>query len=566
MRKKSKIFSMDIKALYPSLRKQVCKDAMQWIINKTEVSVEDMDWTQVTRYIAVMMSPEDIEKEGLTDVIPGRVKVTRRKLTMHSLSVNSADQDWLPSAPPNELQQRKLLGLVMTIAVDVIMSNHTFMLGDDVFLQTDGGPIGLEFAGAIARVVMMWWDHLYLEKVNSEGIYLPLYERYVDDSNQAVYVPDGVDEEQLMIKLKQIADSILPGIITEMDMPKNYPDKKLPILDMKCFVEDGFLMYEHYEKPMATKLIISSRSAHSSQTKKSVLINECVRRILNTSPRLSWDDYVVPHLDEYCRRMMAAGYNQSYRKEILRNAIKIYDSKVKNDRDGIQPLNRPRGYRKSERRVEKRMKKKTWGTRGGFTAPIIVPCTPGGELAQRMRKVCEAEAIPGLRFKVSERGGRTIERQLQKSNPTASDECGRPGCDPCEQPGGNGGTKLCHKSNVVYKYVCQFQDCDASYIGETSRNLFSRNGEHVYKYKGGKNRTSKKLQDQSFMFQHQTSKHDGLPSNFKSEIVRSYSDCLSRQAGEAIFINKMSGEILNSKSEFYQPSIVTIRREISRGL
>ena len=68
------------------------------------------------------------------------------------------------------------------------------------------------------------------------------------------------------------------------------------------------------------------------------------------------------------------------------------------------------------------------------------------------------------------------------------------------------------------------------------------------------------------MFQHQTSKHDGLPSNFKSEIVRSYSDCLSRQAGEAIFINKMSGEILNSKSEFYQPSIVTIRREISRGL
>ena len=88
----------------------------------------------------------------------------------------------------------------------------------------------------------------------------------------------------------------------------------------------------------------------------------------------------------------------------------------------------------------------------------------------------------------------------------------------------------------------------------------------MYKYNGGKNKTSKKLQDQSFMFQHQVSKHDGLPSNFKSEIVRSYSDCLSHQAGEAIFINKMSGEILNSKSEFYQPSIVTIRREISRGL
>ena len=44
-----------------------------------------------------------------------------------------------------------------------------------------------------------------------------------------------------------------------------------------------------------------------------------------------------------------------------------------------------------------------------------------------------------------------------------------------------------------------------------------------------------------------------------------YSDSLSRQPGEAIFISKMSGEISNSKSEFHQPSIVKIRREISRG-
>ena len=307
-------------------------------------------------------------------------------------------------------------------------------------------------------------------------------------------------------------------------------------------------------------------SAHSSQTKKSVLINEYVRRMLNTSPCLSWDKYVVPHLTEYCRRMMAAGYDQSFRKEIIRNAINIYDSKVKNDLEGVQPLNRPRGYRKSERRLEKRMKKKTWGTRGGFIAPIIVPATPNGELAARMRVVCEAEAVPGLKFKITERGGRTLERQLQKSNPTSSDQCGRPGCGPCEQPGGNGGTKLCHRSNVVYRYSCQFPDCDAEYVGETSRNLYTRDSEHMYKYHGGKNGGSQKLKEQSFMFNHQKDKHNSLPANFKSQIIRSYSDSLSRQAGEGIFITKMSGEILNSKSEFYQPSIVKVRREVTRGL
>ena len=126
-----------------------------------------------------------------------------------------------------------------------------------------------------------------------------------------------------------------------------------------------------------------------------------------------------------------------------------WDSKLKDEREGVKPLNCPRGYRRLERRHEKRIKKRTWGTKGGFTAPVIVPATPGGELARRLREVAEAEAIPGLKFKISERGGMTIERQLQKSNPTGSSECGRPTCGPCSQPGGNGGSKLCQK-NILF--------------------------------------------------------------------------------------------------------------------
>ena len=43
-------------------------------MNKSGVSVENVDWTQVTRYVAINMTPEDIDKEGVSDVIPGRVK------------------------------------------------------------------------------------------------------------------------------------------------------------------------------------------------------------------------------------------------------------------------------------------------------------------------------------------------------------------------------------------------------------------------------------------------------------------------------------------------------------
>ena len=50
-----------------------------------------------------------------------------------------------------------------------------------------------------------------------------------------------------------------------------------------------------------------------------------VRRILNTSTRLEWDEYVAPTLSEYMKRMALAGYNENYRKTTLIHAISIFD-------------------------------------------------------------------------------------------------------------------------------------------------------------------------------------------------------------------------------------------------
>ena len=140
---------MDVKMLYPSLRKDVCKKAIIWIIDVNQISLDNVDWVQMTRYIAVNMTPEEIANEGLSDVIPGRVRQSRVKLTMNALKVKTADKDWLPAPPPNDAQKLKIFGLVMAIGIDTIMSNHTFMMGDDVFLQTNGGPIGLEAVGVV---------------------------------------------------------------------------------------------------------------------------------------------------------------------------------------------------------------------------------------------------------------------------------------------------------------------------------------------------------------------------------------------------------------------------------
>ena len=131
------------------------------------------------------------------------------------------------------------------------------------------------------------------------------------------------------------------------------------------------------------------------------------------------------------KRMMAGGYHEKYQENVLRNALAVYDSKLKDDAEGSVPLNRPRGYKKAERRKEKRRKRNSWGTKGGHIAPIIVPSTPNGELARRLRKVAEEETIPGIKFKVAEHGGKTVGGQLQKTNSTGSSGCQEVKCPVC---------------------------------------------------------------------------------------------------------------------------------------
>ena len=110
---------------------------------------------------------------------------------------------------------------------------------------------------------------------------------------------------------------------------------------------------------------------------------------------------MAPVLTDYMARMKAAGYDENFRKHVLLNALAVNDGKVRKAEAGEVPLNRPAGYRKIQRRKEKKAKKKNWGNKGGYLAPIIVPSTPNGELARWLRKICERNKV--VRFKIVER-------------------------------------------------------------------------------------------------------------------------------------------------------------------
>ena len=370
---------------------------------------------------------------------------------------------------------------------------------------------------------------------------------------------EGNDDKRLANILKDIANDVQEGIKMEEDYPSKNENGRMPILDMSVWTDEetGFIMYAHYEKPMASKLIMHAQSAQSSSCKKSVHTQEVMRRLLNSSVRLDWDTEVAPVITEYMGRMKKAEYDEIYRKRVLDKALSIYDKMKREDAEGITPLNRPREWKRDERRKKKFKKKHNWATKGGFIAPIFVPPTPNGELAKMLKDIAEKEAESEVKFKIVESGGRTIQSIVQKSNPTETAGCEDDKCVGCKNGRGEGGR--CRTSNINYEYECQL--CPpgekSKYIGESSRNLFSRGQEHDRNYRTRKNG--------SFMLKHQMEKHNGIEGVFTARVTGSDRDCLTRQVREAVRIRRCQVPVLNGKSEWHQPALWQVQNEIYRG-
>ena len=572
------VISMDVKALYPSMEWSEIMTAVREMVENSSEEIENVNWYELGKYLAVTMEPEQIEREGLRHVIPMRKTEheTHRKITVAYLCDKNNDHKWGNARSPGHRQRKKMLGIAIAEGVRTCMANHVYCMGDRIYLQSEGGPIGLELTGAVSRPFMARWDRLYLERVQQAGGEMLMYKRYVDDSNQIGKVPppgarydpalrkivvdeDHTDEnsqpdERLARVLLDVANDIMECVKMEADWPSRNNDKRLPILDMKVWTDDeGQALYCHYEKPVSSKTVLHSKSAHSPTCKRSVHTQEILRRMLNCSPKLSWDAEAVPAVSEYMRRLHVAGYGERYRENVLKQALSIYDKKWKDHHEGTRPVFRPKGYKKEERKREKEKKKKEWSRKGGGIAPIFIPATPRSELLKRVRKAAEETEKEGIKFTFVEMGGRTIKSELQRSNPTATPGCNLPDCICCREERGKGGQ--CHRNNVNYEVKCKL--CPAVYIGETAKNLYTRMKQH-HSNRG----------EDSFIRKHLEEAHPGVgrEGNFTAKVTNTNRDCLSRQVREGVQISQQGsrGNLMNTKSEWHQPSLYRIQSEIVR--
>ena len=63
---------------------------------------------------------------------------------------------------PTPDEEKKVFGKILEIVIVTAMKHHVYQFSGNTLKQEDGGPIGLELSGSIARVFMLRWDRQFL--------------------------------------------------------------------------------------------------------------------------------------------------------------------------------------------------------------------------------------------------------------------------------------------------------------------------------------------------------------------------------------------------------------------
>ena len=447
---------------------------------------------------------------------------------------------------------------------------------------------------------MLWWDGKFLDKLESLGVDLEFYLRYVDDSNMSGWalapgtrLVDGqlsileelVVSDQLIpadkrtaAVLRSIANEICPGIIMQEDVPSNHSTGKLPILDLEVWVSNTRIYHSFYKKPMATKKVVHAKSALPTKVKRSILLEEGSRRLRNCSPELEWETKVF-HLNRLSSEMKNSGHSQSFRSTILHRVAVKYLASLSNHQEEKKNM-----YRNKKERLEQKQTNKaltgndTWFRKGGFTSTLTVPSTPGGFLASKVEdNLMKGRQPNGTKTKVIEGNGMSSRFGLTKSNQFPRDNCEREDCAMCVNKEDSDKRTHCDISNVGYEGDCL--RCNLSvykYVGETSRTGYTRIREHLADYRAaatanlppqpevyGPDQHRKPVK--SWMWEHTRDVHGGQTdeqggiSDYKFHIANTFKKCLQRQIDEGLRIKRKEAEgciLLNGKNEFYTPRLV----------
>ena len=530
-----------------------------------------------------------------------------------------------------------VVATIVKIGVLVMMNTHVYSWNGDTYLQKAGGPIGLRSTCAVARVVMNEWDSRWQMLCAKNNIKIGKNNRYMDDIRAFLkalklgwrwkrgglcYTESWLEEDKKdgfsasrrsANILVEMMNEIFPFLSFTVELGEDFLDGKLPSLDCMIWVKDGWrILFQFFEKTMASNLMVEAGSALSKEVKSATLAEEVSRRLRNSSLELDQATR-LDILEKACVKMKTSGHTDTFIRMAVEQGVKSFAEKVRRShldvRDsGYHPLYPKAGWRKDEKSKEKALKRGNWfkgkdDSKTWYNIPkaagrvkrmkpflkaggkaklkkavtvIFVPSTKGSLLLKSLRDDEEQMSeLSGFKIKYQEAGGSVLTNAFDK-NLGRGQHCGRNNCPPCQNNEKKG---ICKARNIVYESKCKI--CNPSspvegkhrdiqppgskpsarigvYIGESSRSLHERALEHV--------RDAEAFCPKSHIVKHWMSAHPDLqsPPTMEFGVTAMYRDCLSRQIGEALRIHNTTDIILNSKSEYMANSVrrLTVEEDV----
>ena len=391
--KKQVVVGSDVEALYPSLLDTQVAEIIFKAIMETEVGFEGVNYQEGCRYIVLNCTEQECRLGPLRRVLPKRrfVNGTRPGVTgAGPLGAEAGDQEqWkFPPVKLTKLEKRLIVATVMRIAVLTLFRTHTYSFGNKFYQQRAGGPIGLRSTCCVARLVMLWWDEELLQLMVSNNVITEEQARYMDDiriwlwsirmgwrwtGGRLEFCKDWRDEETSkgmtpLQKTTEVLEGMMNSICSWLKLTMETEDDfggRLPTLDLSIWVgADNKVLFNFFEKPMASNVTIQKDSAMPENSKMATLNQELVRRMLNTSEDLAIEERILV-VDNYCQKLANSGYRKEQISKVVIGGLTGYERRRNNSlldpsNRKYRPLHESRKYNSRNRRISKMMAKQNW--------------------------------------------------------------------------------------------------------------------------------------------------------------------------------------------------------------
>ena len=165
--------------------------------------------------------------------------------------------------------------------------------------------------------------------------------------------------------IRSVANTITPMIQMEEDCPSNHPLGRMAILDLEVWVEEGIIFHQFYRKPMATRKVVQANTAFPTSKKRSILLEEGMKRLRNCSPELDWHRK-AHFLNRFSSDLKYSGHSSTFRRTVMMRVVARYEVELANHLEDKKRLYRSREERlkmKDEARLSNM--KDTWFRSGG---------------------------------------------------------------------------------------------------------------------------------------------------------------------------------------------------------